>query len=133
MRAFCFVMVLAVGGVCLLGGCDGDDGGSGSLLAQGTITIPASGSVDIITVQVTEPGTLQGRITWSGAPTELAATFKHVASGQIHGLTQSPSTLVSTAAVSSADVAAGADWLFSAGNTGGTAVSVQYEIRFQPN
>lgn len=132
MRILSLVMVLAVAGLCLVGGCDGD-GGSGTMLAQGTITVPASGSVDIITVQVTAPGTLQGRISWSGAPAELAATFKHVASGGIHGLTQSPSTLVSTAAVSSADVAAGADWLFTAGNTGGTAVSVQYEIRFQPD
>jgi hypothetical protein len=133
MRILCLLMVLAVAGVTSLGGCDGDDGGAGSLLAQGTVTVPASGSVDVATVQATAPGTLQARITWSGAPTELAGVFKHVASGTIHGLTQSPSPLVSSAAVTSANVAAGADWLFTAGGTGGTAVSVQYEIRFIPD
>jgi len=126
-------MVLAVAGLTSLGGCDGDDGGSGTLLAQGTATVPASGNVDITTVQATAPGTLQARITWSGAPTELGAVFKHVASGDIHGLTQSPSPLIASAAVSSADVAGGADWLFTAGASGGTAVSVQYEIRFFPD
>ena len=133
MRVLCLIMVLAVAGLTLLGGCDGDDGGGGTLLAQGTVTVPASGNVDITTVQATAPGTLQARITWSGAPTELAAVFRHVASGDLHGFTISPSPLLSTAAVSSADVAGGADWLFRAGGSGGTAVSVQYEIRFFPD
>ena len=62
MRALCLVMVLAVAGLTLLGGCDGDDGGSGTLLAQGTVTVPASGNVDITTVQATAPGTLQLKV-----------------------------------------------------------------------
>jgi len=133
MRVLCLVMVLAVAGLTLLGGCDSDDGGTSTLLAQGTITIPASDAVDVATVQVSEPGTLQARITWSGAPTELIAVLRHVATSDTHGMTQSPSPLISTAVVDSADVAAGTDWLFRAGDMAGTAVTVEYEIRFLPD
>ena len=51
MRILCLVMVLAVAGLTSLGGCDGDDGGGGTLLAQGTIAVPASGGTDATTVQ----------------------------------------------------------------------------------
>jgi hypothetical protein len=133
MRVLCLVMVLAVAALTWLGGCNGDDSGGGSLLAQGTLTIPATSPATIATLQATAPGTLQCRLTWSGDPAEFEAAFKHVASGDIHGMTIGPSPLVSTAAVSSADVAAGADWQFLAANPASTAVSVQYEIRFFPN
>jgi hypothetical protein len=130
MRIFCLLMALAVAGLTYLGGCDGDDGGEGTVLAQGTITIPASDGVEITTVHISEPGTLQGRIVWSGAPSEVWAAFRHVATSNVHGLSQSPSPLFSTVAVTSADVAAGTDWLFLAENPGAAAVSVEYEIRF---
>jgi hypothetical protein len=134
MRIFCLLMVLAVAGLTSLAGCSGDgDGGSGGALAQGTATIPASGAVTIATVQVTVPGTLQAHITWSGTPTELLAVFQQVSTSHLHGLTQSPSTLVSTAAVGSADVAAGSDWRLIGASPSAVAVSVQYEIRFIPD
>ena len=133
MRVLCLVMVLAVAGLTLLGGCESDDGGGGTLLAQGTIAVPASGGTDATTVQATAPGTLQCRLTWSGEPPEFEAAFKHVASGDIHGMSFSASPLISTAAVSSADVAGGSDWQFLAGNGAATAVNVEYEIRFFPN
>jgi hypothetical protein len=132
MRVLCLVMMLAAAGLTWLGGCDGD-GGGGALLAQGTLTIPATSPVTVATVQATAPGTLQCRMTWSGEPAEFEAAFKHIASGDMHGMTFSASPLVSTAAVSSADVAGGSDWQFLAGNSAATAVSVEYEIRFFPN
>jgi hypothetical protein len=133
MRLLCLLMVLAVAGLTWLGGCDGDDGGGGSLLAQGTMTIPASTTVDVATIDVSEPGTLQARVTWSSGPTEVFAGFRHVATNQLHGMAQSPSPLTTTAAVTSSDVAAGSAWLFRAAETEGTAVTIQYEVRFFPN
>jgi hypothetical protein len=126
-------MVVAVAGLTYLGGCDGDDDGGGTVLAQGTITVPAGGSADIATVHISEPGTLQGRIVWSGGPAELYAVFRQVATSDIHGLTQSPSPLFSTAPVTSADVAAGTDWVFASGNPGAADASIEYEIRFLPD
>ena len=133
MRYFC-LFFLFFAPLDLVGGCDGDDETAGGMvLAQGTKTVPASGNVDLVTVEATEPGTLRGTITWSGAPTELMSVFKHVAPNDFYGLTQSPSPLTSVAAVTSARVAAGTQWLLRAGDTTGTAVSVQYTVTFTPD
>jgi hypothetical protein len=113
-------------------GCDKAGGGGGILLAQGTKTITTGGEVAVVDVAVTEPGTLQGRITWTGAPTDMVATFLHIAPSDILGVVHSPSPLVATVAVTSARVAAGADWRFIAANSSGPDVSVSYTITFTP-
>ena len=133
MRYAGLFLALVFAGFALVAGCSGDDEtGGGAVLAQGTMTVPATGTVDLVTVEVTEPGTLRGTLTWSGAPTDLYCVFVHVTPGDAYGVTQSPSPINSVAAVTSARVAAGTQWLLRAANPSSTAVSVQYVITFIP-
>jgi hypothetical protein len=128
MRVACRC-VLLVTALAAVGGCDGDSS-SGSLLAQGTTTMPTGATV-LATVTVAEPGTLYGVITWSGDPTEMELAFKHVTPGTVVGLSIGSSPLTSTVAVTSARVAAGTQWQLLAGHGSATAVSVQFEVTFQ--
>lgn len=134
MRYVGLFLALVFAGFALVAGCSSDDEtATGIVLAQGTKTVAASGTVDLTTVAVTEPGTLSATITWSGAPTELLCAFLHVAPSDMYGLTQSPSPLNPIAAVTSARVAAGTQWMLRVGNSSGTAVSVQYVVTFTPD
>ncbi|MBN1916292.1 MAG: hypothetical protein JW889_00165 [Verrucomicrobia bacterium] len=127
-RVFC-VSVLIVGALVSIGGCDGDSS-SGSLLAQGTATVTSSSTV-LATLNIDQPGTLRGVIVWSGAPTELAIGFKHVASATTVGMALGSSPTSSTVAVTSARVAAGTQWEVLAAAPSGPAVSVQFEVTFE--
>jgi hypothetical protein len=130
MRVLC-VCVLLVSALAAVGGCDGDNS-SGSVIAQGTTNLPGSGELVLATVNCDAPGTLRGTIAWSGDPTELAVAFKHVVPGDVIGLAIGSSPSTTSVAVTSARVAAGTQWQFIGANGSGTAVSVQYEVTFQP-
>ena len=132
MRYVVLSLVLALAAVTAIGGCDSDDSGSGTI-AQGSNTVPGSGTVLLANVTASVPGTLQAEITWTGDPTELVAVFLHVAPADTLGVTQSPSPVVSTVAVTSARVAAGEEWQLAAYNTGATDVAVQYRVMFVPD
>jgi hypothetical protein len=129
MRVAClcvvFLTVLAA-----IGGCSGD-GNNGSVLAQGTATVNTSSTV-LATLTISQPGTLRATATWTGAPTELAIGFRHVASSTTAGMSLGSSPTTATAAVTSARVAAGTEWQFLGGVPSGPAVSVQYEVTFEP-
>lgn len=135
MRTAGLITVLLVAAAALIGGCDSEDetSGEGVVLAQGTKTIPAGTDTDIVTVEVTAPGTLRGTIVWSGDPIELIGVFRHVATTDVHGIKQSPSPLVTTTYVTSAHVAAGTQWLFFAENYSTPDVTVQYQVTFTPD
>lgn len=113
-------------------GCNSDNGSGVIVLAQGTKTITTGGEVAVVDVEVTEPGTLQGQITWTGAPTDMVAVFLHIAPADVLGVVHSPSPAVATVAVTSARVAAGADWRFIAASSSGPDVSVSYTVTFTP-
>jgi hypothetical protein len=134
MRVFRLGVVLGVAALVLIGGCDGDDeSDGGELLAQGVKSLPAGTDTDCVIVEVTVPGTLRGTITWSGEPTELIGVFRHVATTDVRGVTQSPSPCVTTTHVTSSDIAAGAEWLFFSENGSATDVTVQYQVTFTPD
>ena len=130
MKAAC-LCVLVVTALAAVGGCDGDNS-SGSVLAQGTATVPGGASTVLATVNCNVPGTLRGTIEWSGPPTEMAAVFLHVTPGTTIGLSLGSSPTTSTVAVTSARVAAGTQWQFMAGIPSGPDVSVQFEVTFDP-
>ena len=61
----------------------------------------------------------------------MAAVFEHVATSGLYGLVAlSPSPMVSTAAVTSAMVAAGENWEFLIVNDSGSDVAVSFSITF---
>ncbi|MBN1916293.1 MAG: hypothetical protein JW889_00170 [Verrucomicrobia bacterium] len=123
--------VLLLTALAAVGGCDSDSS-SGSLLAQGTTSVPAGDAV-LATVTVTEPGTLRGVITWSGDPTEMEMGFKHVTPGTMIGISFGSPPITSTVAVTSARVAAGTEWQLLVGHGSATTVSVQFEVTFEPD
>jgi hypothetical protein len=129
MRAVC-LCVLLITALAAIGGCNGDSNG-GSVLAQGTTTVGSGSDIVLATIDINQPGTLRGTITWSGDPTEMAVAFKHVAPAQVIGLSVGSSPTGSTVAVTSARVAAGTQWQLLAANGSATAVSVQFEATFQ--
>ena len=131
MKRFSMCLMLLLLAVAL--GCDDDGGAGGMVLAQGTKTITTGGDVTVVEVDVTEPGTLRGEISWTGDPTEMVTTFLHIAPSDILGLVHSPSPVVATVAVTSARVAAGHGWRFIAMNSAGPDVSVSYTITFAPD
>jgi hypothetical protein len=132
MRYVALSLVLALTALVAIGGCDGDDGDSG-VIAQGTNTVPAGGEAVLANVTASVPGTLQAEITWTGEPTELVGAFLHVTPSDVLGITQSPSPLVCTVAVTSARVAAGEEWQLKAYSSAASDVSVQYRVVFTPN
>ena len=131
MRTAC-LCVLLVTALAAIGGCDGDDN-QGTMLSQGTANLAGSGEMVLATVNCNAPGTLRGTISWSGDPTELVVAFKHVVPGDVIGLTIGASPSSTTVAVTSARVAAGTQWEFIGANSSGTAVSVQFELTFEPD
>jgi hypothetical protein len=135
MKSACLCVLLVtafavIGALAAIGGCDGDNS-SGSVLAQGTTNV-TTGATVLVTVTVTEPGTLRGTIAWSGSPTEMEAGFKHMPPGTVIGLSMGSSPSTTTVAVTSARVAAGTEWQFLAAVPSGPDVSVQYEVTFEP-
>jgi len=115
-------------------GCDDDNGGAGgTLLAQGTKNLPTGTDVVVADVEVTVPGTLQATLSWSGGPTEVGAMFIQLGPTTVLGITQSPTPLVSTVAVTAARVADGHDWRFVAVNSAGPDVKATYTITFVPD
>jgi len=126
------LVVVALALAATLGCGDDDDGSGGVLLAQGTKTLTTGTDVAVVEVEVTQPGTLQARLTWSGGPTEVGAYFLQIGPTTVLGITQSPSSLVSTVAVTAARVADGHDWRFVAINSAGPDVSAEYVITFVP-
>jgi len=131
MRATCLCALVVVA-LAAIGGCDSDSN-SGSVLAQGTATAPNGSGAVLATLNINQPGTLRGTITWSGDPTELAVAFKHVTPGNVIGMSIGSSPMTSTVAVTSARVAAGTQWEFLAANGSATTVSVQFEVTFEPD
>ena len=139
------ILLVAVAG-CL--GDDGDDdldvapsetdgvsdtGTTAVVLDRGTGTVPGGPSqVSLTTISVSEPGTLEGRITWNGGPDELSPGLMHAASLSTEAATGSSPIFVYME-VTQALLDQGHDWYFNVVNTDPSPADVEYRVRFTPD
>ena len=127
-------------------GCDGDGsevpppapghvpgtGTGGGILASGSKTVPAGTQLFLTSFSVSETGTLEGRLTWSGEPDEMSMYIFHVGSSTSFD-TLGSSPLYRNIEVTQAMLNQGENFNFAVGNPGVDPVEVEYRIIFRPN
>jgi hypothetical protein len=147
MRRFAVLLVaLLLTGVL---GCDGDGDGDGAVDAQETTAEPGdtgpetitldSGTGDVLSggsqltlyVTVTEPGTLETRVTWSGQPDIMWARTRQVG---VLDFTESGSTPLNlTLGVTQYMVDQGGNFSIELSHLGIDHAQVEYRVNFTPS
>ncbi len=130
-------------------GCDGDGdsseipppapgyvsgtGTGGGILERGSGTVPAGPiQVSLTSLSVSETGRLEGRLTWSGGPTELSPAFIHIATAELE-YSKGVSPQYVNMQVTQALLDQGHDWVFNVINIEANPAEVEYRIIFRPN
>ena len=133
MKFLWFGLVVFMLGAAM-GGCNelGTDEAAGTLLAQGRRTVPIGVETTLAEVTGCESGTLIGRVVWSGEPDTMVCSFVQLGSSTVLGTKGGSSTLMTTVTVTESLAASGDAWQFRVSHSGGSAVSVSYEVRYIP-